>query len=94
MNRDQFKQRMQDKGYGNAEVKTYGPDVDEPMHTHDVSVMALVLSGELTLAMEDGRRMVRAASRHVAHRKNRLEWCKPPPRLQVGDRIAPQRPIR
>ncbi|NIM28368.1 MAG: cupin domain-containing protein [Gammaproteobacteria bacterium] len=53
MNRDQFEQRMQEKGYGNAEVKTYPPNTDGPMHTHDVSVMALVLSGEITLALEE-----------------------------------------
>jgi quercetin dioxygenase-like cupin family protein len=67
MNRDQFEQRMLDKGYGNAEVKSFGPDVENPMHTHDVAVMALVLSGEFTLALEDGTTTYKTG-----------EWCELP----------------
>ena len=77
MNQDQFKQRMQDRGYGNAEVKTYGPDVEEPMHTHDVSVMALVLSGEVTLALEDGSTTYTAG-----------EWCELPAGTLHTERIG------
>jgi quercetin dioxygenase-like cupin family protein len=54
MNEAEFRQRMQEKGYANPEVKEYAPNQDEPMHTHEVSVMAFVLDGEITLALEDG----------------------------------------
>jgi quercetin dioxygenase-like cupin family protein len=67
MNESDFKQRMQEKGYTNPQVKEYEPNQDEPMHTHEVSVMALVLDGEITLVLEDG------ATTYAAG-----EWCELP----------------
>lgn len=54
MTEDQFKQLMQERGFTDAKTKEYEPNADEPMHTHEVSVMALVTSGELTLVLENG----------------------------------------
>lgn len=54
MNEEQFRQQLREKGYGEAQIKEYAPNTDGPMHTHDVSVMLLVLNGEFTLAQPNG----------------------------------------
>ena len=54
MNEDQFRQRLREKSYGQGEFKEYPPNTDGPMHTHDFSVMLLVVSGEFVLAHESG----------------------------------------
>ena len=54
MNEEQFRQTLREKGYGEEQVKEYAPNADGPMHTHDFSVMLLVLEGEFMLAKEDG----------------------------------------
>lgn len=54
MNEQQFRRQASEHGYGNAEVKEFGAQLDEPMHSHDASIMAFVLSGEITLVLEDG----------------------------------------
>lgn len=64
MTEGQFRQLMLERGFTDATTKEYGPNADEPMHTHEVSVMALVTSGELTLVLEDGSRTYGAG-----------EWC-------------------
>jgi quercetin dioxygenase-like cupin family protein len=52
MNEEQFRQQLQEKGYGDAQIKVFEPNLDKPMHTHELSAMALVMSGEFTLALE------------------------------------------
>lgn len=79
MTEEQFRQTMQDKGYANPEVKEYQPHVDEPMHTHEVSVMALVLDGEITLVLEDG------ATTYAAG-----EWCELPANTLHTERTGSQ----
>ena len=38
------------RGYGEAQVKSYPPHTDGPLHTHDATVRLLVLEGTFTLA--------------------------------------------
>jgi quercetin dioxygenase-like cupin family protein len=52
MNEDQFRKQLQEKGYGDAKIKQFEPNLDKEMHTHELSAMALVVSGEFTLALE------------------------------------------
>jgi len=54
MNQTEFRQMVQQHGYGEAQVTEYEPGLDNKMHTHDFSAMVLVLSGEFTLARESG----------------------------------------
>ena len=54
MDEEQFRQRLREKGYGEGQFKEFAPNTDGPMHTHDFSVMLLVLSGEFTLARAGG----------------------------------------
>ena len=52
MNEEQFRQSLREKGYKEEQFKEYPPNTDGPMHTHDFSVMLLVVSGEFMLARE------------------------------------------
>jgi quercetin dioxygenase-like cupin family protein len=54
MNEEQFRQRAQEQGYGDFQVKDYAPDRDGPLHTHEFSVMLLVVEGQFALGFEDG----------------------------------------
>ena len=54
MNEDQFRQRVQEQGYGEVQPKDYAPNKDGPLHTHEFSVMLLVVGGQFSLAFEDG----------------------------------------
>jgi len=54
MSEEQFRQLLRDKGYGEEQFKEYPPDTDGPMHTHDFSVMLIVVNGEFMLARESG----------------------------------------
>ena len=55
MNEEQFRQRAQEQGYGAVETKDYVPNRDGPLHTHEFSVMLLVVEGQFALAFEDGK---------------------------------------
>ncbi len=54
MNEAQFKQQLQEQGYGEAQSLEFEPYFVNDMHTHDFSAFAFVLSGEFTLVTEDG----------------------------------------
>ena len=54
MNEEQFRQRAREQGYGEVQAKDYVPNKDGPLHTHEFSVMLLVVGGQFTLAFEDG----------------------------------------
>ncbi len=54
MNEAQFKQKLQEKGYGEAQALEYEPNYGGDMHTHDFAAFVFVVSGEFTLATEDG----------------------------------------
>ena len=53
MNEEQFRQRAQEQGYGDFQTKDYVANRDGPLHTHEFSVMLLVVGGQFTLAFED-----------------------------------------
>jgi quercetin dioxygenase-like cupin family protein len=52
MSEEEFRQLLAQKGFGDAKIKEYMPSLDEPMHSHELSAIALVMSGEFTLALE------------------------------------------
>ncbi len=54
MNDAQFRQQLQEKAYNEPQALDFEPNMFIDMHTHDFSAFALVVSGELTLATEDG----------------------------------------
>ncbi len=54
MNEAQFRQQLQEQGYGEAQSLEFEPNSVNDMHSHDFSAFALVLSGEFTLVTEDG----------------------------------------
>ena len=54
MNEAQFRQQLQEQGYGEAQSLEYEPNMVNDRHTHDFSAFVFVLSGEFTLVTEDG----------------------------------------
>ena len=54
MNEEQFRELLQEKGYGEVKVKDFAPNFYDPRHTHELSIMGMVLSGEFTLEWEEG----------------------------------------
>ncbi len=50
---EQFRQQLREKGYDEGQFKRFAPNTDDSMHTHDFSVMLLVVSGEFTLVQND-----------------------------------------
>ncbi len=53
MNEEQFKQQLQEQGYGETVSVDYEPNAANDMHTHDFDAFVFVLSGEITLVTED-----------------------------------------
>jgi quercetin dioxygenase-like cupin family protein len=57
-------------GYGDCRFKDFAANTGGPLHTHDFSVMLLVVSGTLTLANENGAtagsRFIPGQRRHPA----------------------------
>ncbi len=54
MNEAQFRQQLQEQGYGEAQSLEFAPISVNDMHSHDFSAFAFGLCGEFTLAIEDG----------------------------------------
>jgi quercetin dioxygenase-like cupin family protein len=54
MNEAEFQQTLRDHGFGEGQIKTYPPNANGPMHTHDFNVMLLVLEGPFSLATDEG----------------------------------------
>lgn len=52
MTENEFRDLLREKGYGDIRFKEYAPHANDSLHTHDVSVMLMVLSGSFTLALE------------------------------------------
>ena len=67
MDEAQFKQLLQDEGYGEASTVEFEPNLAGEMHTHEFSAYVMVVRGELTLGTESGS---------VTHRPG--EACKVP----------------
>ena len=53
MNEAQFRQQLQEQGYGEAQPLEYQPNFVNDMHTHDFSAFVLVTRGAFTLVTED-----------------------------------------
>lgn len=53
MNETAFRLRAQEFEYGDIDYKDYPPQGDGPLHTHDFSVMLLVVSGEFSIVGAD-----------------------------------------
>ena len=61
MTEDEFRELVKEKGYGEVEFMEVGPgDPKEKMHTHEHSVLSLVLSGEFTMTTEKWTRVFKA----------------------------------
>jgi mannose-6-phosphate isomerase-like protein (cupin superfamily) len=52
MTEEEFREKLRERGYGDPQIEEAGPGPVKDMHTHDQSVMWLVLSGELTMMLE------------------------------------------
>lgn len=55
MNEEEFRQQAHALGYQDIQFKDYAPNLDGPLHVHEFSVMLLVVSGEFSLAYQDGK---------------------------------------
>ena len=78
MNEDQFRKQLRERGYDDAKIKEFEPNLDKEMHTHDLSAMALVMSGEFTLALES-----------EATTYGPGEWCELPAGTVHTERTGP-----
>ena len=67
MNEAEFRKMAEDRGYGEVEQGDVGPGYDEDLHTHDYSVLSLILGGEFVLTTRDETRTLRAG-----------DWCEIP----------------
>lgn len=54
MKEARFRQRLRENGFDDGQIKAYPANTDGPMHTHDFSVMLLVIEGPFALATEAG----------------------------------------
>jgi len=54
MNQSEFENHLREKGYGPPRFKKYEPESTCDMHSHDFSVLLLVVDGEFILAKEHG----------------------------------------
>ena len=54
MNEAEFRQELQEQGYGEAQLLEFEPNSAADMHTHEFSAYAFVLSGEFIFVTEDG----------------------------------------
>ena len=52
MNEEEFRNLAKEKGYGEVEFLEVGPGPEEEMHSHEHSVLSLVLSGEFTMTID------------------------------------------
>ena len=54
MNETEFRQKAMLEGYGEPELHNVKPAPVKEMHTHDHSVLSLVLEGQFRMIYEDG----------------------------------------
>ncbi|GMR24430.1 MAG: hypothetical protein BMS9Abin37_2975 [Acidobacteriota bacterium] len=54
MTEEKFRELCQEKDYGDVKVKEFEPHLYDPAHTHERSIMGLVIKGEMTLEWEEG----------------------------------------
>ena len=57
MNEEEFRQLVQEKGYGEIELQEISPDREQEMHAHDHSVLYLVLNGKFIMTTHEGTKV-------------------------------------
>jgi quercetin dioxygenase-like cupin family protein len=57
MNEEEFRNLVKEKGYGEVEFQEVAPGPEEEMHSHDHSVLSLVLNGKFTLTTDEGTKV-------------------------------------
>ncbi len=54
MTEEEFRQELEQRGYGTPEIMEAGPGPLKELHTHDQSQLVLVLSGEFIMINDGG----------------------------------------
>ena len=67
MDEKEFRVKAQDEGYSEPELHNIETSPVKEMHTHDHSVLSLVLSGEFTMFYEKDSKVFRSG-----------DWCENP----------------
>ena len=57
MNEEEFRILAKEKGYGEVELVEVDPGPEEEMHTHEHSVLSLVLNGKFTMTTDEGTKV-------------------------------------
>jgi quercetin dioxygenase-like cupin family protein len=57
MNEEEFRNLAKEKGYGEVELLEVDPGPEEEMHSHEHSVLSLVLSGKFTMTTDQGTKV-------------------------------------
>ena len=57
MNEEEFRKLAKDKGYGEIEILEVEPGPKEEMHTHEHSILSLVLNGKFTMTTDTGTKV-------------------------------------
>ncbi|MFT5111083.1 MAG: quercetin dioxygenase-like cupin family protein [Parasphingorhabdus sp.] len=52
MNEQEFREKLNEKGYSEPIARKWEPNLDKEMHAHDKSAMAFVTEGVLTIVYE------------------------------------------
>ncbi len=60
MTEDEFRKLAKEKGYGEVEFAEVEPGPEEEMHSHEHSVLSLVLTGEFTMTTEKWTKVFKA----------------------------------
>ena len=55
MNEAAFREQLQQNGYGEGVIKEMAANYHEDTHTHDFGASIMVLSGKISVTLEDGR---------------------------------------
>ena len=67
MNELEFRKMAEEKGCGEIEQGEVDPGLEEEMHTHEYSVLSLILAGEFVLTTQDETTVLKAG-----------DWCEIP----------------
>lgn len=67
MNESEFRKLAAEKGYGEVGQGDVAPGFDEEMHTHEYSVLSLILAGEFVLTTSEETTVLKAGA-----------WCEIP----------------
>ena len=78
MDEEEFRKKAQDEGYSEPEMHEVDPSPTKEMHTHDQSVLSLVLGGEFTMIDENGSTIYAPG-----------DWCENPAGTLHTEQIGP-----